>query len=220
MHPCSREMQSLNSLLNSPPSQIPIPLQNHSQIQINHDTFHQSHNSHDDFLKQILSTLPSSSSWNNLDPTNSNPKPLWDSNSDETPLSDNVHFPNYDEHTNLASKFRNHQINDKAAALMLLRGADSGLLQMPLNPADFDSSQNDVVDASSVQALYNGFSGSLHGIAQNNTNHHFQGQGFGGSVSATNQAPASGTPGQPRQKIRARRGQATDPHSIAERVCL
>jgi hypothetical protein len=38
-------------------------------------------------------------------------------------------------------------------------------------------------------------------------------------VSATNQAPASGAPAQPRQKVRARRGQATDPHSIAERVC-
>jgi len=47
-----------------------------------------------------------------------------------------------------------------------------------------------------------------------------QGQSFGsGSVSATNQAPASGAPAQPRQKVRARRGQATDPHSIAERVC-
>jgi hypothetical protein len=38
-------------------------------------------------------------------------------------------------------------------------------------------------------------------------------------VSATNQDPASGAPVQPRQKVRARRGQATDPHSIAERVC-
>lgn len=37
-------------------------------------------------------------------------------------------------------------------------------------------------------------------------------------MSATNQAPASGAPAQPRQKVRARRGQATDPHSIAERL--
>lgn len=29
---------------------------------------------------------------------------------------------------------------------------------------------------------------------------------------------ASGSAGQPRQRVRARRGQATDPHSIAERV--
>ncbi|WJX91284.1 hypothetical protein P8452_73083 [Trifolium repens] len=217
MQPCSREMQSLNSLFNSSSSEIPIPLQqNHSQIQINNnnDAFH-----NDDFLKQMLSNLPPSSPWT-LDPNN--PKPLWDPNSDE-----NVTFPNYDEqHNNLSSKFRNHQITDKsAAALMLLMptAADSGLLHMP---PDFDSSQNDVVNASSagdasVQALFNGFSGSLHGVAANQT-HHFQppqGQSFGGgSVSATNQAPASGAPAQPRQKVRARRGQATDPHSIAERL--
>ncbi|KAK2358973.1 basic helix-loop-helix (bHLH) DNA-binding superfamily protein [Trifolium repens] len=203
-------MQSLNSLFNSSSSEIPIPLQqNHSQIQINNnDAFH-----NDDFLKQMLSNLPPSSPWT-LDPNNPN--------SDE-----NVTFPNYDEHhNNLSSKFRNHQITDNsAAALMLLMptAADSGLLHMP---ADLDSSQNDVVNASSagdasVQALFNGFSGSLHGVAANQT-HHFQppqGQSFGGgSVSATNQAPASGAPAQPRQKVRARRGQATDPHSIAERL--
>jgi len=47
-----------------------------------------------------------------------------------------------------------------------------------------------------------------------------QGQNFGapGAGGATNQAPASGAPAQPRQRVRARRGQATDPHSIAERV--
>jgi hypothetical protein len=37
-----------------------------------------------------------------------------------------------------------------------------------------------------------------------------------------NQPQASGSnggaPAQPRQRVRARRGQATDPHSIAERV--
>lgn len=56
-----------------------------------------------------------------------------------------------------------------------------------------------------------------------------QGQNFGavpaGGGSATNQAPASGAaaggaPAQPRQRVRARRGQATDPHSIAERVLI
>jgi hypothetical protein len=140
MQPCSREMQSLNSLFNSSSSEIPIPLQqNHSQIQINNnDAFH-----NDDFLKQMLSNLPPSSPWT-LDPNN--PKPLWDPNSDES-----VTFPDYDEHhNNLSSKFRNHQITDKsAAALMLLMptAADSGLLHMP---ADLDSSQNDVVNASSV----------------------------------------------------------------------
>ncbi|XP_003610348.2 bHLH transcription factor RHL1 isoform X2 [Medicago truncatula] len=220
MQPCSREMQSLNSLFNSSSSsssEIPIPLQSQIQINNNNNNHNDTFNHHDDFLKQILSTnLPPS--WNTLDPNHNKPL-LWDPNSDE-----NVTFPNYDEqHNNLASKFRNHQITDKtAAALMLLTADSGGLLHMP---ADFDSSQNDVVNTSSaagdasVQALFNGFSGSLHGVAQP---HHFQppqGQSFGsGSVSATNQAPASGAPAQPRQKVRARRGQATDPHSIAERL--
>lgn len=127
MQPSSREMQGLNSLLNS----------SNSQIQMNDDNHFDPTSPHDDFLKQMLSNLPSSSSWT-LDP-NSNPKPLWDSNSDET-NADNVPFQ-FEEQANLSSKFRNHQISDKAAALMLL---------MPQIP--FDSSQNDVVDASSFKS--------------------------------------------------------------------
>lgn len=52
-----------------------------------------------------------------------------------------------------------------------------------------------------------------------------QAQNFGAPGAAVvNQAPAAGgssggaSAGQPRQRVRARRGQATDPHSIAERV--
>ena len=49
------------------------------------------------------------------------------------------------------------------------------------------------------------------------------GQSFGGpAASGGTTAPASsgGTAAPPRQtRVRARRGQATDPHSIAERVC-
>jgi hypothetical protein len=53
-----------------------------------------------------------------------------------------------------------------------------------------------------------------------------QAQNFGAQGAATtavmNQPQASGSnggaPAQPRQRVRARRGQATDPHSIAERV--
>ena len=49
-----------------------------------------------------------------------------------------------------------------------------------------------------------------------------QGQNLGASGAAANQAQtngtANGTPAQPKQRVRARRGQATDPHSIAERV--
>ncbi|TKY73109.1 Transcription factor bHLH66 [Spatholobus suberectus] len=125
--------------------------------------------------------------------------------------------------------------------LLMSRAPDSGLLHMPLSLPG-----NDVVDSSSfkspnpdgeasVQALYNGFAGSLHGAGQaSNQTQHFQhpqgssnpmqGQNFGapGAGGGTSQAPASGAtggaPAQPRQRVRARRGQATDPHSIAERL--
>lgn len=37
-------------------------------------------------------------------------------------------------------------------------------------------------------------------------------------VQTASATPGGGAPSQPRQRVRARRGQATDPHSIAERV--
>nr|WAK86067.1 transcription factor bHLH21 [Nothapodytes nimmoniana] len=125
-------------------------------------------------------------------------------------------------------------------------GGESGLLQMPLgisNAHSFDRPQNEVLDNNSfkslnsgadasVQALYNGFAGSLHGTPQqsNQTQHfnHPQAQTFGAQAATVmnQQATASGggdgaaaaQPQQPRQRVRARRGQATDPHSIAERL--
>lgn len=110
-----------------------------NQPQIHFDT-----TSNDDFLKQMLSNLPSSS-WN----------------LHETTPDNNVVFPYDVEQANLASKFRNHQIttdNDKASALMLhhhlllsssAAAANSQLLHMP-----FDSSApNDVVDAPSFKSL-------------------------------------------------------------------
>ncbi|XP_047170528.1 bHLH transcription factor RHL1 isoform X1 [Vigna umbellata] len=213
MQPCSREMQGANnnSLFNN-------------QQQIHFDA-----TSNEDFLKQMLSNLPSSSPWT-LDPKHN---PLWDPNSDETTPENNVVFPYDLEQANLASKFRNHQItDDKASALMLQHhhqlllssaAANSPILQMPV------SSLNDVVHASSfkspasnadpVQPLYNAFSASLQGAAQpSNQTHHFQlpqVQSFGASAPATGGGAGSG---QPKQRIRARRGQATDPHSIAERL--
>ncbi|KAI9126062.1 hypothetical protein K1719_003480 [Acacia pycnantha] len=251
MQPCSREMQGRNSLLNSSSQ---IPLSDLHQIQNSQMHHFDPSSSHDDFLDQMLSNLPSSS-WLDL-----NPKPFWD----DTPpppshaAAENVAFE-YDDQASLASKFRNHQISSDGgnpstkssttAALMLqaqqqllmsrgLAGAgNSGLLPMPLSlggGGDVDRSRNDVVDGSSfkspnpggersVQALYNGFAGSLHGGGQvpNQTQQflHPQGQNLGGSSGgATTQTPASSTPAQPRQRVRARRGQATDPHSIAERL--
>ncbi|KAF2616654.1 hypothetical protein F2Q68_00042014 [Brassica cretica] len=89
--------------------------------------------------------------------------------------------------------------------------------------------QNEVVDGSSVHSLYNGFSagGSLpfhipQGTAGGMMNQ--QGQALtqkqtqpqvSASIATGGTAAA---PPQSRTKVRARRGQATDPHSIAERV--
>lgn len=124
--------------------------------------------------------------------------------------------------------------------LLMARGGGGAAGDADLVPL-FDRSQNDVVDGSSsfkspggdggVQALFNGFgSGSLAGAGQApNQFHHPQGgpmgaqQNYGAPGAAVNQTPApSGSsgaqPAQPRPRVRARRGQATDPHSIAERL--
>lgn len=51
------------------------------------------------------------------------------------------------------------------------------------------------------------------------------GQSFGGPAASGGTAPVTssgggGTAPPRQQRVRARRGQATDPHSIAERVCM
>ncbi|CAK9168838.1 unnamed protein product [Ilex paraguariensis] len=264
MQPCSREMQALNSLLNQQ------DLQNGQQQISNTHQIHQSHfdptSSHDDFLDQMLSSLPPSS-WPDL-PFASNPIGSLAAGHKLQDLSDQ--FDDQSQSALLVSKLRQHQIsgggavagNSPAAAkafllqqqLLLSRGlsagglrsptgaGDSGILQMPLSLGTgegFDGSQNNVVDGSSfkspnlggegsVEALYNGFSGSLHGTGQASSQaqhfHHPQVQNFGAPATAMNQAPPAsgsaegGAPSQPRQRVRARRGQATDPHSIAERL--
>ncbi|CAA7015193.1 unnamed protein product [Microthlaspi erraticum] len=94
--------------------------------------------------------------------------------------------------------------------------------QITMIPLPSHHHQNDAVDGS-VHALYNGFSaGSL-------PFHLPQGSGGGGLMNqgqtqTQSQATASTTTGgtapppQTKPKVRARRGQATDPHSIAERL--
>ncbi|KAM7472936.1 hypothetical protein LguiA_011119 [Lonicera macranthoides] len=248
MQPCSREMQAMNSILSQNQSQISLQdLQNVQQMANNTSQIQQPHfdpsSSHDDFLEQMLTSLPSCS-W-----------PDFSAGGNQ--------YQNFDDPpTMLASKFRQHQIsgggNGGAVKSLLLQqqllsrglgggfrspaGDSSGLLSVPLNPGgggeSYDRSQNDVVGASfkslnqggdgSIQALYNGFTGSLQTSNQSQHFHHSQGgamqaQNFG-ATAVMNQAPAcgggsgSGVPSQPRQRVRARRGQATDPHSIAERL--
>ncbi|XP_019198027.1 PREDICTED: transcription factor bHLH66-like isoform X2 [Ipomoea nil] len=118
------------------------------------------------------------------------------------------------------------------------RVGDNGLLGMPLSLRNGDQNEaieNPVSDCS-VQPVYNGFTGSLGQTSSHP--HHFnhpqggsmQAHNFGAPApSPMNQPPAataSGSTGgagtapvQPKQqRVRARRGQATDPHSIAERL--
>ncbi|KAF5469538.1 hypothetical protein F2P56_013602 [Juglans regia] len=182
------------------------------------------------------------------------PRDLSDESVPSNHDNNNVAFQ-FDDDSTLVSKLQNHQISGSAksasaaaaaaAALMLQQhllmsrgvsgtgAGESGLIQMPLSLGS-----DDVVDGSSsfksanpggegsVQALYNGFAGSIHAPGQTPNQaqhfHHPQGQNYGAPGAVMNQAPASGSagsaPAQPRQRVRARRGQATDPHSIAERL--
>ncbi|CAL5402123.1 unnamed protein product [Camellia sinensis] len=227
-------------------------IENNPQIQQHFDPT----SSHDDFLDQMLSTLPS---WDLALP---NPTSPWDLSSADAPLKsgddddDQFHF-NHDHSAVLASKLRQQQISGGGAATsaaavkslllqqqLLLQsrggglrsptgsGGDSGLLPM----MNLGNGGDDFVDGSSfkspnpgsdsqVQALYNKFAGSMHGTGQTlNQAQHFQ--NYGAAAPVMNQAPAlaaaggggGGTAAQPRQRVRARRGQATDPHSIAERL--
>ncbi|KAI5676146.1 hypothetical protein M9H77_07096 [Catharanthus roseus] len=254
MQPCSREMQTMNSILNQ--SQMTLhDLQNSHQQQNHFDPS----NSQDDFLEQILISSSIPSSWPpdlSASATNSGSKPQspWDS------LPQNPLASLEDQSALLTSKLRQHQIGGAKAMmlqqqLMLSRGlagnglrspttaaGNGGLLPMPLS---LNGNGGDVIDGSpfksanpandaSVQALYNGFAGSL-GQTSNQSQHFHHSQGgamqaqnfgatAGGAAPTMTQTTASGSAGtgaaaQPRQqRVRARRGQATDPHSIAERL--
>ncbi|XP_052310099.1 bHLH transcription factor RHL1 isoform X2 [Populus trichocarpa] len=181
-------------------------------------------------------------------PTNNNsssakPRDLFNETPPSNTDNNNVGFhDNFDESVILASKLRQHQISGgsgaAAAAKMMLQQ------QLLMAAARGGLSQNDDIDVSptqggdgSMQGLFNGFrAGSMNGTvrASNQSMQHFnhpqggamQSPNLGAQGAATtavmNQPQASGSnggaPAQPRQRVRARRGQATDPHSIAERL--
>ncbi|KAL3623948.1 hypothetical protein CASFOL_032764 [Castilleja foliolosa] len=102
----------------------------------------------------------------------------------------------------------------------------------PMNHADRNGiDYANLTNDASIKALFNGFTGSL-GQTPNMLQqfHHLQGetmqqsQNFGAAAAIGMSQPAAsgssggGATGQPKQRARARRGQATDPHSIAERL--
>nr|XP_043613464.1 bHLH transcription factor RHL1-like [Erigeron canadensis] len=154
---------------------------------------------HDDFLDQMLSGLQTTVTWPDI---NGQTKP-WDVD----------HFDDQSA-AFLSSKLLQHQITTTAAAartpakpLQLTRGLTS-----PIG------------DNNAIQNLFHGFTA---GSLSTNQTQQFPGQNFGspGAAAVTSATVASGgggggggTPSQPRQRVRARRGQATDPHSIAERL--
>ncbi|KAL1548946.1 basic helix-loop-helix transcription factor [Salvia divinorum] len=210
MQPISGEFGAINTL-NGLLNQHPISsLHNHGQLP--------QFDPVDDFLEQMLSSPA------------------------VYPCADDHSQQQMEEHSTsvLASKLRQHQINSGAAkALMFQRQLllSTGLAAgngAPRSPTLSD--HNDGIDGNgfksiqendaSIKALFNGFTGSL-GQISNQSEHFHQPQNFGGAGIATpaamNEATVSGSSGggasgQPRQRVRARRGQATDPHSIAERL--
>ncbi|WOL19381.1 transcription factor bHLH66-like [Canna indica] len=276
MQPSSREMQGVAASLNggithaSAVAQLTLrELQNgHGQQQIPNPGLsaqfdHGDVSGHDDFLDQMLSSLPAA--WAEL----GTPKSTWDTSevaqklfsaglgsgksADET-SAEAMHYALYDESSLLANRLRQNQISGGSSPTgkaimsqqqMLLSAlgrsaattpGDSGLLPLPLTlgsgcydvEAPFKSP-----NATGGEGLYSGLGGSLQ-RAQSAIRQSFvhpQGcasmlnQNFGATPATTGvgqvpsaSASAGGSTGPPRQKVRARRGQATDPHSIAERL--
>ncbi|KAL5212259.1 hypothetical protein ABZP36_023106 [Zizania latifolia] len=119
-------------------------------------------------------------------------------------------------------------------------GCASGFLPLPLftdrSREDMDAAFKSPNGAGGDQGLYNGFGAAgMHGAAAMQPpfgqGGSMQAQSFGGGAAASGGSPsaaaaaaaAGASPGggaaPPRQqRVRARRGQATDPHSIAERL--
>ncbi|VFQ61385.1 unnamed protein product [Cuscuta campestris] len=223
-----------------------------------------------DFLDQILSPIPSSSSWNDLSlshrlwessPHSLSPLPL---SSLSSGVGDQAYCFDDPSSTHLASKLQDYHTNSIDGNLLASNAATAIMLQQQLlsrglTSAEFGSStgaagsfgilggqlsftqdaQNDgnslLRNTSEYEAaLYNGLSGTLtqlpsqlHHIHHSPINNNPQPyQNYGAPPAAPfNQALTSAPTGEealpvpPKQpRVRARRGQATDPHSIAERL--
>ncbi|ONH98663.1 hypothetical protein PRUPE_7G260800 [Prunus persica] len=221
MQPCSKEMQDMNSLLNSSPSSQ-LSLQDHHrhlQLQPQQQSHSHSHShsrphlhnshsqmhpqipspspahfdsaSHDDFLEQMLSTLGPSSC-------------SW---ADDTPPSnsDNVVFT-YDDSANLATKFRSQQISAGAgaskSASTSAAAAAAMMLQHQLMMSRSTSADSGFVPM--ALSLGNGdfdrsnndvVEGSSSFKSPNPVGGSLQAQNYGGPGAAMNQGPASGSGG-------------------------
>ncbi|XP_076889704.1 bHLH transcription factor RHL1-like [Bidens hawaiensis] len=174
---------------------------------------------HDDFLDQMLSGLQGTVNWSEVSGDCGQNKSTvlpWD-------------VENFDDQSamSLSSKLRQHQITPFSAlkSLQLPRGlstGESGLFPTDNNNMDDSSFKSPIGENNnnSIQNMFNGFTSN-----QTPQFRHVPPQSFGSPAAVMNQvqtasvtAGGGGPPSQPRQRVRARRGQATDPHSIAERL--
>ncbi|KAJ8767948.1 hypothetical protein K2173_020888 [Erythroxylum novogranatense] len=218
-----RDMQQpMNSLLSPSSSSSSLQVQDlQLQQQIHGSHFDASSSSNDDFLEQMLSTIPScswaglKSPWE-LNPTSNLTMPVNSGKSrDETASENNFGFHNLDESAILASKLRQQQISGGNSVV----AAANLMLQQQLMMPPSEGGEG---------SLYNGFgAGSIHvtGQGSNQTQQHFHHPQAQNTVTTSRpvtnqQSQVSGSTGggHPKPRVRARRGQATDPHSIAERL--
>ncbi|XP_044959585.1 transcription factor LRL3-like [Hordeum vulgare subsp. vulgare] len=187
----------------------------------------------DDFFDQMLSTLPSA--WGDLGAGGKSP---WEIAAGAEDLGA------FDESALLASRLRQHQIGGEKPVMLQLTDLQrqglgeetggTGFSPLPLfadrsppqSREEMDGGFKSPNGTGGDHALFNGF--GVHGGAAAvqptfGQGGSMSGQSFGGGPAASGgtTAPASsgGGAAPPRQtRVRARRGQATDPHSIAERL--
>ncbi|KAL6532750.1 hypothetical protein OROGR_013710 [Orobanche gracilis] len=207
-------MNSVNTVMNHHQILSLQDIHNHGQSQMLPSSNFEPAFPHDDFLEQIFSSVhPSAAAFPWAD--------------DQT--SSDIMASLGDQPPTPTHKMRQQQISMLPQQLLLptgLGGSGGGVYGGQMLQVD----QNDVVDAplssdsahlineASFEGFFNGFTGSLaQSSNQSQHFHHTQGgalqQNFG-----TRAATGGGAASQPKQRVRARRGQATDPHSIAERL--
>ncbi|XP_047306343.1 transcription factor LRL3-like [Impatiens glandulifera] len=205
MQPSSREMQSMDSLLNQSQS----PLQDQSEIDITQMSSHfDPSTSQDVFLEHMLSSIGNSScSWSDA----LNSRFPWDLSS--SIRSHNTHDLE-EENEQAASNPENQQFQLGDQQVTGSFEEDTGLIPLPLNLSKIEEGGD-----GSVHALYEELAGSLLGsFPIPNQFLQPQAENFVTAPMMKATPATSSAGGQPRQRVRARRGQATDPHSIAERL--
>ncbi|KAL3629620.1 hypothetical protein CASFOL_026842 [Castilleja foliolosa] len=201
-------MNSLNSAINHHHHQLLSSLQDIQSPMLPLSNFDPA-SSHHDFLEQILSAVPSSAfPW-----------------ADDHPPPDVVENLGQQSMSNAAVKAL--MLQQQMSLSTGLVGANGG----PMTHADLDEADDsppssisaNLSNDASIKAFLNGFTGSL-GQTSNISQHFHHPQNFGAAGTTAMSQPAGigssggGAAGQPKQRVRARRGQATDPHSIAERL--